>query len=201
MQPFNIHHGIAAPLPHANIDTDQIIPKQFLQAIDRQGFGRHLFHDWRYLDDAGQQPNPDFILNQPPFDKASILITGDNMGCGSSREHAPWALADFGIRVIIAPGFADIFRANCINNGILPISLDKIPHQQLLQLCQQQPTRLTVDLPNGKIDCPYGQWHFHLDEESALRLQQGLDAIALTLQHQEAITAFENGNPGWSRLY
>src|SRR3569623_204346 len=123
MQPFNTHTGIAAPLDRVNVDTDAIIPKQFLKKIEKKGFGKHLFHELRYLDYEGTKENPDFILNQEPYRKATVLLTRDNFGCGSSREHAPWALEDFGFRVIIAPSFADIFFNNCVKNGILLVVL------------------------------------------------------------------------------
>ncbi|MGL5585562.1 MAG: 3-isopropylmalate dehydratase small subunit, partial [Plesiomonas sp.] len=123
MTGFTQHTGIVAPLDAANIDTDAIIPKQFLQKVTRTGFGQHLFHDWRFLDDAGTQENPAFILNQPEYRRASVLLTRENFGCGSSREHAPWALADYGFKVIIAPSFADIFYGNAINNQLLPVRL------------------------------------------------------------------------------
>ena len=135
MEKFNQHSGLVAPLDAANVDTDQIIPKQFLQKTTRIGFGQHLFHDWRYLDNAGHQANPDFILNQPQYQGASILLTGENFGCGSSREHAPWALQEYGFKVIIASSFADIFYANCINIGILPIILSEEIITELFQHC------------------------------------------------------------------
>ena len=123
MQSFKQHTGLAVPLDRANIDTDAIIPKQFLRKIERTGFGKHLFHEWRYLDYEGTKENPDFILNKPPYRKATVLLARDNFGCGSSREHAPWALSDYGFRVIIAPSFADIFYNNCVKNGILLVPL------------------------------------------------------------------------------
>ena len=125
MTGFKQHKGIVVPLDSANVDTDAIIPKQFLQKVNRIGFGKHLFHDWRFLDDAGQQPNPEFVLNQPHYAGASILLARENFGCGSSREHAPWALADYGFKTIIAPSFADIFYGNAINNGMVPVRLQE----------------------------------------------------------------------------
>ncbi|MGM8891933.1 3-isopropylmalate dehydratase small subunit, partial [Psychrobacter sp. 1Y1] len=132
MQPFISHTGLAVILDSANVDTDQIIPKQFLSKVTRDGFGVHLFHDWRYLDDAGDKPNPDFTLNKPRYKGASVLVSQENFGCGSSREHAPWALADFGFKVIIAPSFADIFYGNSINNGLLPVKLADAEVKQLM---------------------------------------------------------------------
>ncbi|SHI02072.1 3-isopropylmalate dehydratase small subunit [Ferrimonas marina] len=199
MQAFTQHQGVAVALNHANIDTDQLIPKQFLAKVTRQGFGVHLFHDWRYLDEAGEQPNPDFALNQPVFKGASILLAGENFGCGSSREHAPWALEDFGFRAVIAPSFADIFYQNAINNGLLPVVLPEEEVQRLTQQIEQQPgCRITVDLTCCQVFGPDGQsYPFSLDEAARQNLLQGLDPIGQTLAQQAAIEAFEQQAPSW----
>jgi len=189
MQKFNTLTGIAAPLEIQNVDTDMIIPKQFLRTIKRSGLGIHAFHDMRY-DDAGQ-PNPDFILNQSPYDKASILIAGTNFGCGSSREHAPWSLLDMGFRCIIAPSFADIFYNNSFKNGILLITL---PEEQITDLMNdaKDKAELTVDLHSQTITRPDGSV-IEFDVESFRRhcLLNGLDDIGLTMQHREEIDEYE----------
>ena len=194
MQPFTTHTGKIAPLPFANIDTDQIIPKQFLQKVTRSGFGQHLFHDWRYLDDAGAQPNPEFVLNQAQYKDASILVTGENFGCGSSREHAPWALQDFGFRVIIASSFADIFYGNCFNNGILPITLA----QKEIALINKDPlTQVRIDLASQTVSQGEQSFHFHIDQTRKQAMLQGLDAIGATLELTEQIQAHEEHIPSW----
>ncbi|QIZ78094.1 3-isopropylmalate dehydratase small subunit [Ferrimonas lipolytica] len=194
MQAFTQHTGIAAPLLHANIDTDQLIPKQFLAKVSREGFGVHLFHDWRYLDDAGEQLNPEFILNQAPFNGATILLAGENFGCGSSREHAPWALEDFGFRAVIAPSFADIFYQNSINNGLLPVVL---PVQQVEQLASSM-APIQIDLVDKVVISSQGdRFAFELDEAARQNLLQGLDAIGETLALQQQISAFEQQQPSW----
>jgi 3-isopropylmalate/(R)-2-methylmalate dehydratase small subunit len=152
MTGFKQHKGIVVPLDSANVDTDAIIPKQFLQKVNRIGFGKHLFHDWRFLDDAGQQPNPEFVLNQPQFAGASILLARENFGCGSSREHAPWALADYGFKTMIAPSFADIFYGNAINNGMVPVRLKEEEVDALFQLVAAQPgIEIEVDLEANQV--------------------------------------------------
>ena len=193
MQPFQKLTAIAAKLDQVNVDTDQIIPKQFLKKIERTGFGIHLFHDWRFIDDAGQKPNPDFILNQPRYQGAQILVAGDNFGCGSSREHAPWALLDYGFRSIIAPSFADIFYNNCSKNGILLIALPEASVQQLFtEIEENVGFELTVDLPNQKVQSPKGlEFIFEIDPFVKHRLQNGLDDIGWTLQFQSEIEKFE----------
>lgn len=194
MQPFTTHTGKIAPLPFANIDTDQIIPKQFLQKVTRSGFGQHLFHDWRYLDDAGAKPNPEFVLNQAQYKDASILVTGENFGCGSSREHAPWALQDFGFRVIIASSFADIFYGNCFNNGILPITLA----QKEIALINKDPlTPVRIDLASQTVSQGEQSFHFHIDQTRKQAMLQGLDAIGATLELTEQIQAHEEHIPSW----
>ena len=153
MKEFTQHTGIVIPLDIANIDTDQIIPKQFLSKVTREGFGQHLFHDWRYLDEAGNQPNPEFNLNKPQYQGGSILLTRENFGCGSSREHAPWALDDFGFRVVIASSFADIFYGNAINNGMVPVKLTEAEIESLFQQMGDG-VELTVDLEAQQVIAP-----------------------------------------------
>ncbi|TVK91663.1 3-isopropylmalate dehydratase small subunit [Shewanella algae] len=199
MQAFTIHQGIAVPLDSANVDTDQIIPKQFLSKVTKDGFGVHLFHDWRYLDDAGEQPDPAFVMNQPRYQGASILLARENFGCGSSREHAPWALADYGLRVIIAPSFADIFYGNAINNGLLPVILEAAEVQQLFdEVTATEGSEIKVDLQQCLVVSPSGKrFAFQLAESARHKLLNGLDAISLTLSHEQAIADYEAGLPGW----
>ena len=194
MQPFQTLTATAAKLDQVNVDTDQIIPKQFLKKIERTGFGIHLFHDWRFLDDAGQKTNPDFILNQSRYQRAQILVAGDNFGCGSSREHAPWALLDYGFRSIIAPSFADIFYNNCAKNGILLVALPEASVQQLFtEIEDNVGYELTVDLPNQKVQSPKGlEFSFEIDPFVKNRLLNGLDDIGWTLQYQSEIESFES---------
>jgi len=188
LKPFTKHTGLVAPLDRANVDTDQIIPKQFLKRIERTGFGEFLFYDWRYLPDGA--PNPSFVLNEPRYEGASILVAGKNFGCGSSREHAPWALGEFGFRVIIAPSFADIFANNCFKNGMLPIA---VPVDEIMRRAQEfEGYRLTVDLETQTITDENGlSVSFVVQEFQRYCLLEGLDDIALTLRHEEAITAYE----------
>ena len=194
MQPFQTLTATAAKLDQVNVDTDQIIPKQFLKKIERTGFGIHLFHDWRFLDDAGQKTNHDFILNQSRYQGAQILVAGDNFGCGSSREHAPWALLDYGFRSIIAPSFADIFYNNCAKNGILLVALPEASVQQLFtEIEENVGCELTVDLPNQKVQSPKGlEFSFEIDPFVKHRLLNGLDDIGWTLQYQSEIESFES---------
>jgi 3-isopropylmalate/(R)-2-methylmalate dehydratase small subunit len=193
MQPFQTLTATAAKLDQVNVDTDQIIPKQFLKKIERTGFGIHLFHDWRFIDDAGQKQNPDFILNQPRYQGAQILVAGDNFGCGSSREHAPWALLDYGFRSIIAPSFADIFYNNCAKNGILLVALPEASVQQLFKEIEENAgCKLIVDLPNQKVQSSKRlEFSFEIDPFVKNRLLNGLDDIGWTLQFQSAIEKFE----------
>ena len=185
MQAFRQHTGLVAPLDRANVDTDQIIPKQFLKRIERTGFGEFLFFDWRYLPDG--QPDPSFVLNQPQYQGASILVADKNFGCGSSREHAPWALGEFGFRVIIAPSFADIFANNCFKNAMLPIAL---PEDQVRELMRRH--TLTVDLETRTITDENGlAVQFEVNEFQRYCLLEGLDDIGLTLKHEDAIQAYE----------
>jgi len=191
MEPFRVHSGIAAPLERANIDTDQIIPKQFLKRVERTGFGQFLFFDWRFLPDGS--PNPEFVLNQPRYAGTSILIAGKNFGCGSSREHAPWALADFGIRAIVAPYFADIFAGNSAKNGIVLAALPEDQVLRLQQAAQQTPGyRLTVDLEQCEVRDDSGfVGRFPMDAFRRRCLLEGLDDIGLTLQLKSHIVAYE----------
>ena len=193
MQPFQTLTATAAKLDQVNVDTDQIITKQFLKKIERTGFGIHLFHDWRFIDDAGQKLNPDFILNQSRYQGAQILVAGDNFGCGSSREHAPWALLDYGFRSIIAPSFADIFYNNCAKNGILLVAIPEASVQQLFtEIEDNVGCELTVDLPNQKVQSPKGlAFSFEIDPFVKHRLLNGLDDIGWTLQFQSEIEKFE----------
>jgi 3-isopropylmalate/(R)-2-methylmalate dehydratase small subunit len=191
MQPFVWHTGRVAPLQRANVDTDQIIPKQFLKRIERSGFGAFLFYDWRYRSDGSQ--NPEFELNQPDAAGATILLAGANFGCGSSREHAPWALADYGFRVIIAPSFADIFYANCCQNGLLPVTL---ADDEVLELFRRRASsrsyELTIDLEKQSVRDELGfRARFHIDEYRRQMLLQGLDEIGRTLLEEPVIAAFE----------
>ncbi|AAN57204.1 3-isopropylmalate dehydratase small subunit [Shewanella oneidensis MR-1] len=201
MQPFTCHTGLAVMIDSANIDTDQIIPKQFLSKVTRDGFGVHLFHDWRYLDDAGDVPNPEFTLNKPRYNGASILLAQENFGCGSSREHAPWALADFGLRAIIAPSFADIFYGNSINNGLLPVKLSANEVRQLMdEVASEEGAQITVDLTTCQVTSPSGaQFSFSLAESARHKLLNGLDAIGLTLSHGAQISEYESQIPSWRR--
>jgi len=203
MQVLTVLEGLVVPIRRANVDTDAIIPKQYLKSIERTGFGVNLFDDWRYLDpgEPGQDHskrrlNADFVLNQSRYRGASILLAGKNFGCGSSREHAPWALQDFGIRVILAPSFADIFSNNCIKNGILPLSLAEEVIEALFVAVDQQPGyTLKVDLPAQLLSAADGtQIHFELDDFRKERLLKGLDDIDLTMRHKAAIREYEQGH-------
>ena len=200
MDKFTVLTGVAAPLPIRNVDTDMIIPKQFLKSIKRSGFGPNLFDAWRYLDEGqpdkpneGRPLNPDFVLNKPQYRNATILVTGDNFGCGSSREHAPWALLDFGVRCVIAPDFADIFYNNCFQNGILPIKLPQDDVDKLLDDAGRGANAtLTIDLEKQEIRGPDGGViKFDIDSFRKHCLLNGLDNIGLTLKKDAAITSFE----------
>ena len=198
MQEFKQHTGLAAPLDAANVDTDQIIPKQFLQKVSKLGFGKHLFHDWRFLDDAGEQPNPEFVLNAPRYQGASILLARENFGNGSSREHAPWALADYGLRAIIAPSFADIFYGNSLNNGLLVVRLKPEEVDALFKLVEaNEGQTITVDLENQQVRAAELCFDFAIDEFRRYCIMNGLDNIGLTLQHGDAIDAYEAKQPAW----
>ncbi|MFO1309594.1 MAG: 3-isopropylmalate dehydratase small subunit [Burkholderiales bacterium] len=201
MQPFRVHTGVVAPLDRANVDTDAIIPKQFLKSIKRSGFGPNLFDEWRYLDhgepgmdNAGRPLNPDFVLNQPRYRGASILLARRNFGCGSSREHAPWALADYGFRAIVAPSYADIFHNNCYKNGLLPIVLGESEVAKLFDATLAFPGfALTIDLERQTVASTDGSLSFGFEVEPFRKkcLLEGLDDIGLTLRHADEIRAFE----------
>lgn len=200
MRPISRVVGLVAPLDRANVDTDAIIPKQFLKAVNRTGFGPHLFDEWRYLDegeygqDCSERPlNKEFVLNESRYKGAEILLTGANFGCGSSREHAPWALLEYGFRIIIAPSFADIFYGNCCKNGILPIALSLAVVRKLFAEVLVSPGyRLDVDLPSQTVKNPAGTcFRFEIDQFVKHSLLQGMDEIALTLQYSEDIREYE----------
>ena len=199
MQSFTTHTGIIAPLDRPNVDTDAIIPKQFLKSIRRSGFGPNVFDDWRYLDAGGpdidnatRRPNPDFVLNRPPYDRATILLARDNFGCGSSREHAVWALTDFGFRAVIAPGFADIFFNNSFMNGLLPIALDADTIARMFRFVEARPGfEITIDLQAQTLSAGDELIGFDIDAFRKHCLLNGLDDIGLTLQHADAIRNYE----------
>lgn len=201
MQTFTIHQGLVAPMDRENVDTDAIIPKQFLKSIRKTGFGPNLFDEWRYLDQPGQpgvpesqrKPNPDFVLNQPRYKGASVLITRRNFGCGSSREHAPWAIDQYGFRAIIAPSYADIFFNNCFKNGLLPIVLSEAQVDQLFNEVYAFPGySLTIDLERQVIVKPQGEEiPFEVNAFRKYCLINGLDDIGLTLRHKDKIEAYE----------
>jgi 3-isopropylmalate/(R)-2-methylmalate dehydratase small subunit len=191
MEPITVHTGVAAPLDRADVDTDQIIPKQFLKRIERSGYGPYLFWDWRMTPDG--EPRPGFVLNQPRFQGATILVTRDNFGCGSSREHAAWALRDFGVRAVLAPSFADIFRENADQNGIAALEVPAEEVAALLERADREaPLRLTVDIGQGTVSDARGVVaRFRLDDFRKMCLTQGLDRIGLTLRHEADIDAYE----------
>lgn len=191
MKALTIHHGTVAPMDRSNVDTDQIIPKQFLKRVERSGFGQYLFYDWRF-DEAGHE-RPEFVLNRPEYRKASILVAGPNFGCGSSREHAPWALQDWGLQVIIAPSFADIFYNNCLKNGLLPVILPEAPIARIFRESQlSQGLELTVDVKARSVLFADGTVEtFPLDTYSQESLLQGLDEIGRTLRLEASILRFE----------
>lgn len=193
MEPFKTFTGLVCPLDRTNVDTDQIIPKQFLKRIERQGFGEYLFYNWRF--DKEGNKRPEFILNQPKYEASSILVAGSNFGCGSSREHAPWALHDYGFRVIIAPSFADIFYNNCQKNGILTIKLDENKVERLLDEAKQKSLYLTVDLEKQVISNNDDvNFSFDIDPYQKEMLLKGLDDIALTLKLEEKIAQYEKNH-------
>jgi 3-isopropylmalate/(R)-2-methylmalate dehydratase small subunit len=190
LEPIKIHKGLVYPLNRSNVDTDQIIPKQFLKRIERQGFGQFLFNDWRF--DQNGKPRNDFSLNELRFKGVSILVAGENFGCGSSREHAPWALQDFGFKIVIAPSFADIFKNNCVKNGILAIELPEEQTHLLMQRAENQPYHLSINLESKTIE-DSGGWKipFNISEYTREMLLNGLDEIGLTLLHEDKISQFE----------
>ena len=195
MQPFRTHKGKVVPLDRANIDTDQIIPKQFLKRIERTGFGEFLFFDWRRNKDGSQDPT--FSLNQPRYEGASILVTAKNFGCGSSREHAVWALEDFGFRAVIAPSFADIFANNCVKNGVLTVVLTEEEVEGIIKCAAEQPNyQLAIDLEKCQVTDDTGfSATFQIDEFTRHCLLEGLGDIGLTLKHEPEITAYESRHP------
>ena len=196
MQPFRKHTGVVVPLDKVNVDTDQIIPKQFLKRIERSGYGPFLFNDWRY-DETGAE-RPDFVLNQPEYRSGTLLVAGKNFACGSSREHAVWALADQGFRAVVAPSFADIFRNNALKVGLLPVILPEHEVRQLLDLATEQPgVSGVVDLEAQTVTAGDLTFTFTVDGFERHCLLDGLDDIGLTLQHEAEITAFEAGRPAW----
>ncbi|AXF77266.1 3-isopropylmalate dehydratase small subunit [Erwinia tracheiphila] len=197
---FTRHTGIVVPMDSANVDTDAIIPKQFLQMVTRTGFGRNLFYDWRYSDAQGQVPNPAFVLNQPAFRGASIMLTRENFGCGSSREHAPWALTDYGIQAIIGSGFADIFANNSFNNQLLLVTLSEEEIDALFRMVAAEPgISFTIDLEKQLISTGQNQYSFTIDSFRRHCLLNGLDNIGLTLQHDAQIGAYEQKQPAFLR--
>lgn len=195
MKPFEKLRSRAVALPVDNIDTDQIIPARFLKTVSRQGLGEQLFYDWRY--DAGGRPRPDFILNQPRAQGARILLAGDNFGCGSSREHAPWALMEFGFRVVISTSFADIFRQNALKNGLLPVAVPREVHAELLRLAEQQPeAEMEVDLASQSLLLPDGRRiEFPVDPFAKQCMLEGVDELGWILSREEAIRAYEASHP------
>jgi 3-isopropylmalate/(R)-2-methylmalate dehydratase small subunit len=194
MHPFTKHAGLVAPIDRVNVDTDQMVPKQFLKLLTREGYGKVLFYDWRYL--AGQQPNPQFVLNYPRYKGASVLLARANFGCGSSREHAPWAILDYGFRAILAPSYADIFYNNCFKNGILPVTLADNQIDELFERTEKnEGYRAAVDLEQQIVTDDNGlRYSFTVDPFRRDCLLKGLDDIGLTLVHEADITAFEKKN-------
>ena len=199
MQPFKKHTGLVVPLDRPNVDTDQIIPKQFLKRVERTGFGQFLFNDWRLQPDG--QADPSFPLNAPRYRGASILIAGKNFGCGSSREHAPWALSDFGFRAIIAPSFADIFANNCMKNGLLPVVLTETECAELVRRAREiQNYQVNVDLEMKTVSDAQGfSAAFAIGDFQRYCLLEGLDDIGLTLKYEADITSYEGRRPAWTR--
>jgi 3-isopropylmalate/(R)-2-methylmalate dehydratase small subunit len=201
MQPFSTHTGLVLPLDRVNVDTDQMVPKQYLKIQDKKGLGRVLFSDWRYL--PGGKPNPEFVLNLPRYKGASVMLARANFGCGSSREHAPWAVADYGIRVLIAPSYADIFYNNCLKNGILPVTLLDAQIEELFKRAEsQEGYSLTADLPAQTVTDKNGlSYKFEIDPFRKHVLLEGLDDIGLTLKHEADITAFEQARHPSATMY
>ncbi len=198
MHKFTSLTAVAAPMDASNIDTDQIIPKQFLLAVDRKGFGKHLFHNWRYLDEAENMPNPDFILNKPCYQKAQFIVARHNFGNGSSREAAPWALLDFGIQAVIASSFADIFSNNSLGNGLLLVCLKEDEIEEIMQTLKQTPgMSISVDLTNCTVTVAEHCYSFSLDPFRRHCILNGLDSIALTLEHEDEIASYEAKRPHW----
>lgn len=195
---FQHHTGTACPLDQANVDTDQIIPKQFLTGVSRDGYGKHLFHDWRYLDQHEQVLNPEFVMNFPAHKGASVLLARENFGCGSSREHAPWSLLDYGFQVIIATSFADIFYGNAINNQLLPIALTNDAMDQLFSAVNEaSDAEIAVDLPSQTVSCAGVSHQFEIDPQHKHNLLLGLDMIGQTLTLDTDIASYEANRPAW----
>jgi len=201
MQPFITHSGLVAPMDRVNVDTDQMVPKQFLKALTRQGFGRILFYDWRYL--PGEMPNPEFVLNFPRYKGASVLLARANFGCGSSREHAPWAIGDYGFRVILAPSYADIFYNNCFKNGILPAELTEAQIAELFQRTEKEAGySLTVDLPTQTVKDNHGlTYKFEIAPSRKEVLLKGLDDIGTSLLHAGAIDTYEKAHAATATMF
>jgi 3-isopropylmalate/(R)-2-methylmalate dehydratase small subunit len=194
MKPFIKHSGLVMPLDRVNVDTDQMVPKQFLKALTREGFGRILFYDWRYL--AGEKPNPEFVLNFPRYKRASVLLARTNFGCGSSREHAPWGVQDYGFQAIIAPSYADIFYNNCFKNGILPAILTEEQVDELFKRTEKEEGySLSIDLPAQTISDKHGLvYRFEIEPSRKEVLIQGLDHIGTSMRHASKIDAYEQRN-------
>ncbi|HUI43152.1 MAG TPA: 3-isopropylmalate dehydratase small subunit [Terriglobia bacterium] len=201
MQPFTKHTGLVAPMDRVNVDTDQMVPKQFLKALTREGFGRTLFYDWRYL--PGEKPNPEFVLNLPRYQGASVLVARANFGCGSSREHAPWALGDYGFRALLAPSYADIFYNNCFKNGILPVTLADAEIDEIVRRTESEAGyKVTVDLETQTVTDARGlKLSFTVDPFRRECLLNGWDDIGLTLRHDDRIAAYERERQPKSVLY
>jgi 3-isopropylmalate/(R)-2-methylmalate dehydratase small subunit len=201
MKPFITHSGLVAPMDRVNVDTDQMVPKQFLKALTREGFGRILFYDWRYL--PGEKPNPEFVLNRPRYKGASVLLARANFGCGSSREHAPWAIGDYGFRVILAPSYADIFYNNCFKNGILPAELTEAQIEDLFQRTEKEEAySLTVDLPSQTVKDNHGlEFKFDINSSRKEVLLKGLDDIAQTLLHAGDIDIHEKSHAASATMF
>jgi 3-isopropylmalate/(R)-2-methylmalate dehydratase small subunit len=201
MQPISKHTGMVLPLDRVNVDTDQMVPKQFLKALTREGFGRILFYDWRYL--AGEKPNPEFVLNFPRYKGTSILLTRANFGCGSSREHAPWGVKEYGFRVILSPSYADIFYNNCFKNGILPATLTEVEIEELFKRTEKEEGySLTIDLPNQTVSDAHGLvYKFEIAPSRKEVLLKGLDDIGTSLQHAEKIDDYEKANAATATMY
>jgi 3-isopropylmalate/(R)-2-methylmalate dehydratase small subunit len=196
MRPFHREDGVLIPLDRSDVDTDQIIPKQYLKRIGRTGYGSVLFDDWRR--DGTGAARPEFVFNQAPYASGTLMVAGRNFGCGSSREHAVWALADYGIRAVIAESFADIFRSNALGSGLLPVTLPEHEVRALLDLATEQPgITASVDLDTQTVTCGDLRFSFSMDGFERRRLREGLDDIGLTLQHEAEISAFEANRPSW----
>jgi len=195
VKPVSKIRGKMAPLPRNNVDTDQIMPKQHLKRVDRSGFGPFLFYDWAY--DEEDEPRGDFILNHPDYRDSKVLVTGHNFGSGSSREHAPWGLEDWGFEALIAPSFADIFYNNCINIGLLPVALTESEVAELTELAHEPGNHVIIDLDKQTVTCGDLEAHFEIDSHAKHRLVNGLDSVGLTLQHGDAIDEYEATRPGF----